>query len=487
MDDKVTGTLHTKNEDDTHTNKCLSPDPTNSWEDESPIAPAAQRLVSYSIPAPNLSPALFMQEAQGMERFFWQDAQDGIIFAGFGAAANLFAWGAGRIASIQEQAKALFETAVILNSDHQVAHANPLAAPRLFGGFSFREDYAPDNAWASFHPAHFILPHYQLVQHGDGSWLTINALIPIDETPSDSVPMLKEALALRYHALQAATLTATPPITPAEQRYPMAFPAWEQMLGGAIDEIENGRLQKVVLSRVSELRFDKRVNIDGAMAYLGDQYADCYRFLFEPRPHHAFFGATPELLAKVNGRTIHTMALAGSIERGATDHDDDLLGSQLIDSPKDRHEHDLVVTSILERLALLTSQLEIAPQPGLYKLSNIQHLYSPVRGTLLRGDGILPIIKVLHPTPALGGSPRRKAMSYIREAESVPRGWYGAPVGWIDVNLDGAFAVGIRSAVAQEKRVWLYAGAGIVADSEPEKEWDETGLKFMPILNAFGV
>lgn len=483
MSDKVTGTLYTKNEDDIHVGKCLSPDP-NNWENEPAITPAKQRLVSYSIPAPDVSPALFLQEAKGLERFFWQDAQEAqsdTIFAGFGAAANLFAWGAGRIASIQEQAKALFKTAVILNN------SDPAAAPRLFGGFSFRKDAAPDNTWASFHPAHFILPHYQLVQHDGASWLTINALIPADENPQENEPTLKEALTLRYQALQAATLAAQPPVAPAEQRYPMAFPAWEQMLDGAIDEIKNGRLQKVVLSRVSELRFTKNADVDSAMAYLGDQYADCYRFLFEPRPHHAFFGATPELLAKVNGRTIHTMALAGSIGRGTTDHDDDLLGSQLINSPKDRHEHDLVVQSILGRLAPLTSQLEIAPQPGLYKLSNIQHLYSPVRGKLLQGNGILPIIKALHPTPALGGSPRKKAMAFISEAESVTRGWYGAPVGWIDVNLDGAFAVGIRSAVAQEKRVWLYAGAGIVADSEPEKEWDETGLKFMPILNAFGV
>ena len=481
MGSKVTGTLHTENASDTHIDKCLSPEP-DSWDDAPAIAPAEQRLVSTSIPAPDLSPALFLQEAQGMERFFWQDAQDDITFAGFGAAANLFAWGAGRIASIQEQAKALFATAVILNP-----HADPLAAPRLFGGFSFREDAIADNAWAGFHPAHFILPHYQLVQHDGASWLTINALIAADEEPQASASVLEEALRLRYQALQAAVSFPQPPVAPTEQRYPMTFPAWERMVEGAIDEIKNGRLQKVVLSRVSELRFEQQVNIDGAMAYLESQYADCYRFLFEPHPHHAFFGATPELLAKVNGRTIHTMALAGSIGRGATDHDDDLLGSQLIDSPKDRHEHDLVVTSILGRLAPLTSQLEIAPQPGLYKLSNIQHLYSPVRGRLLRGDGILPIIKVLHPTPALGGSPRKKAMAYIQQAESVPRGWYGAPVGWIDVNLDGAFAVGIRSAVAQEKRVWLYAGAGIVADSDPEQEWDETGLKFMPILNAFGV
>ena len=96
----------------------------------------------------------------------------------------------------------------------------------------------------------------------------------------------------------------------------------------------------------------------------------------------------------------------------------------------------------------------------------------------------MPLIKLLHPTPALGGSPRRLALAAIREAEPVPRGWYGAPVGWIDVNLDGAFVVAIRSAVAQDKRAWLYAGAGIVADSEAEKEWEETGLKFRPMLEA---
>jgi menaquinone-specific isochorismate synthase len=97
------------------------------------------------------------------------------------------------------------------------------------------------------------------------------------------------------------------------------------------------------------------------------------------------------------------------------------------------------------------------------------------------------VIAALHPTPALGGSPRELAMQLIGEYEPVPRGWYAAPVGWIDRNLNGQFGVAIRSAVAQEKRVWLYAGAGIVAESEPQKEWDETALKFKPMLNALGI
>jgi len=436
----------------------------------------------------------FLAQARGSERFFWEDVRDGIVFAGFGTAVNLYAWGETRFQSIQEQAKMLFADAVLLNQ------TSPLAAPRLFGGFAFRDDFTPDNTWAVFHPAHFSLPHYQLVQVGDESWLTINAFIPKAENPAESLPVLQEALAARYATLKKERETGqseqkenqpsprhlvTP--LPVQVNYPMPYETWAEKIETAVRQIRTTPLKKVVLARVCELRFRQKVDVDGALAYLYERYNDSYRFLFEPRPHHAFFGATPELLAKVDGSTITSMALAGSIRRSNDPEEDAALGQQLLNSAKDRHEHDLVVMSILERLAPLTQQLEIAPQPGVYKLRNIQHLFTPVRGRLLNPSGILPIVDLLHPTPALGGSPRALAMAVIREAEPVPRGWYGGPVGWIDVNLDGAFAVAIRSAVAQEKRAWLYAGAGIVADSMPEKEWEETGLKFRPMLEALGM
>ena len=139
------------------------------------------------------------------------------------------------------------------------------------------------------------------------------------------------------------------------------------------------------------------------------------------------------------------------------------------------------------RLTGLGAELEIPDAPVVYTLSNIQHLYTPIQGKLAAAIGVLPLVETLHPTPALGGAPREQALAFISQAESVPRGWYAAPVGWIDHNLDGAFGVAIRSAVAQRQRVWLYAGAGIVADSEPEKEWAETGWKFRPIQQALGV
>lgn len=259
------------------------------------------------------------------------------------------------------------------------------------------------------------------------------------------------------------------------------------MIEAARAEIRAEGFQKVVLARVAEIKFDDYVNIDKALAYLNLHYPECYRFLFEPRPRHAFYGATPELLVKVENTAVTTMGMAGSTRRGATPAEDNALTLELRHSAKDLHEHQLVVDSIRRRLTPLTNGLEIPRHPQIYTLSNIHHLYTPIQGELTNAQGVLPLVAALHPTPALGGTPREPAMRFIQAHEPVSRGWYAAPVGWFDHTLDGLFAVAIRSAVAQNNRVWAYAGAGIVADSVPSKEWAETAVKFRPMLNAVGL
>lgn len=458
-----------------------------SWEEVADGAPEARwaslRLVSLSMPAPGLSPQTVLHQARGEARFFWQDAQvesgrSPLTFAGFGVAAQLYAWGQNRFESIQAQAEALFADLLLLSDEQE------LAAPRLFGGFAFSDDFTPDNTWSIYPRAYFILPHYQLVQVGRATWLTINTLLPPEDV-DDSLPALQDALQARYALMREGTAVAPQPAPQMQSiTYPMPFATWAAQIEAAQQEMANGRLQKVVLSRICAVQFDRPVDVDGALDYLQAQYADCYRFLFEPRPAHAFYGATPELLAAVNGRNLTTMALAGSIARGKTRVEDDLLAQELLASAKDRHEHALVVESLRRRLQPLTETLAIHDEPTVYRLHNIQHLYTPVNGRLADPNGVLPVIAALHPTPALGGSPRDRALAFIRDAEPVPRGWYAAPVGIIDSQRNGKFAVAIRSAVAQDRRVWLYAGAGIVADSDPEKEWEETGLKFRPMLEA---
>lgn len=449
------------------------------------------RLVSYSLPAPGIDPATFLRYADGRPRFYWRDGRTSVTFAGMGIAADLMAWGETRIQGIQRQARELFTHAVTFHTD------DPLAAPRLFGGFAFREDFVPDFAWVGFNPAHFILPHYQLVQHDQETWLTINTLLAPDESPTANEAQLRAALQQCYIALTdfaQATPHAEPPVaTPAKVKpvhtvtYPMSYQTWAQMIERAKEQFQMGALQKVVLARVCEVQLPQLVDLDGALAYLQRRYAECYTFLFEPQPHHAFFGATPELLIATQGRRFTTMSLAGSIQRGATLVDDERLANALLNSAKDRHEHALVVAAVRHRLEPLVTELVIPDAPNVYRLSNIQHLYTPIHGMLRQPDGVLPLVETLHPTPALGGSPRDLALAFISAAESVPRGWYAGPMGWIDHNLDGAFGVAIRSAVAQRQRAWLYAGAGIVTDSEPQKEWEETGWKFRPIQEALGI
>ena len=155
-------------------------------------------------------------------------------------------------------------------------------------------------------------------------------------------------------------------------------------------------------------------------------------------------------------------------------------------NPKERLEHGLVVDVLEENLRPIVTRLKIAPQPSLLKLSNIQHLKTPITGKLKSTKGILPVIEALHPTPALGGRPRDIALSIINENEPISRGWYGSPIGWLDPQQNGVFAVAIRSAVTVNQETLLYAGAGIVADSIPDKEWRETQLKFKPLTDALG-
>ncbi|MCA9948120.1 MAG: isochorismate synthase [Anaerolineales bacterium] len=466
-------------------------------EQTSLLSPAEGTLVSVSMSAPGLTLNGFLGQALGVERFFWQAGREQTAYAGFGVAAEMMAWGNGRFKSIAQKAKQLFDGAHIFE-DVSIRGGTPaVAAPRLFGGFAFRDDFTPDNTWAVFHPAHFILPHYQLTQlfnqnHDQNacqSWLTMNAIVPQEENVTAILPQLRGALAVRYQQLLAACKQASVPDSPPLQHmnYPMDYTAWNAMLSAAIDQMHEGSLQKVVLARVCEIWLQARVRVTAVLAHLNQNYPECYQFLFEPRPYHAFFGATPELLARVNGRTLHTMALAGSMQRGVDADHDEQFARALLQSSKDRHEHALVVDAMEQRLEPLAHDLEMPVEPQIYTLSYIHHLCTPIRATLQTTTGILPVVAALHPTPALGGTPREDALAFIRDAEPVPRGWYAAPIGWIDHKLDGEFGVAIRSAVSQRRRVWLYAGAGIVTDSEPQREWDETALKFRPMQRALGL
>ena len=216
---------------------------------------------------------------------------------------------------------------------------------------------------------------------------------------------------------------------------------------------------------------------------IAGKYPDCHRYYFEPDAEgSAFFGATPERLVALRGRTVETDALAGTTGRGETPAEDEWLAQELLDDAKNVHEHELVADTVREQLEPFAASIS-AGERRVRRLATVQHLHTPITAELNADRHVLDLVEALHPTPAVGGLPPDRALETIHDTEPFDRGWYAAPVGWIDAAGNGAFAVAIRSAVATQSRATLFAGVGLVADSDPDREWDEVQLKYRPILD----
>jgi isochorismate synthase len=226
------------------------------------------------------------------------------------------------------------------------------------------------------------------------------------------------------------------------------------------------------------------------LARLRAAYPDCYTFLSDPGAGRAFVGATPERLARMDPGTVTLGALAGTFPRGATPAADAALKRLMLENPKEREEHAIVVDAIRAALAGL-GRLDIPDEPEVRAFKNVWHLFTPVFLTPSARVSLLSLVERLHPTPAVGGLPREAALEAVRRLETFDRGWYGAPLGWLNGRGEGEFAVALRAGLvstdsAQSGSVRLIAGGGIVADSDPEREFEETRIKFQPMLGALG-
>jgi menaquinone-specific isochorismate synthase len=439
-------------------------------------------LIVCSQPCPDLPLVDFLRRTHGQRRIYWENERESLTFAGFGAAVDLIANGEERFEQINTLAERLFNGAV------QASESDVM--PLLFGGFAFRDDFVAQVVWEGMHAAHFVLPGVMLRRDGDQSHLILSEYLPAGTDVDAARQEIKARFEMLFDDLfwNFAGDVWNPEWEEASDiEYPMSYDAWERMITNATTQMKRGNLDKVVLSRMCQIRFSNPVNVVRALEYLRGAYGSSYRFLFEPQPNNAFYGATPETLVKVQGRDVYADALAGTIRRGETAEEDGLLAQQILSDPKERREHDLVVQGLRQHLATYVDTLHADDEPGILQLSNVQHLHTPVSGQLKDDYGILKMVEALHPTPALGGSPRAVAELLISDLEPITRGWYAAPIGWLDHERNGHFGVGIRAAVSRKGTLWCYAGGGVVAESEPEREWRETDLKFRPMLNAVGI
>jgi menaquinone-specific isochorismate synthase len=359
---------------------------------------------------------------------------------------------------------------------------DPVALPGsglvAFGSFSF----SPAS------PASVLrVPRRVVGRHGGRTFLTsIDVLEPGPGSRPDpahpSIELPDEA-ARRAEVPGPAT---SPPVSPPRDRPRYAGSSkpdvhWLEAVAEAVERIRAGELEKVVLARDHAVWSREPFDALDLARRLAARFPSCHAFVVD-----GLVGATPELLLARRGAEVVSRALAGTTGRSTDEARDAELGARLLASAKDLHEHALAADSVEEVLAPHCERLEAEPGPRLLRLDNVQHLATTFRGRLARPATSLQLAAELHPTAAVGGTPREQALALIERLEGLDRGRYAAPVGWTDVDGDGEWGIALRCAELAGARARLFAGVGVVDASLPEDELEETRLKLQAMQSALG-
>jgi len=421
------------------------------------------------------------------ECFFWEQPAEQNTLVGIGAATTIETSGITCFIDSASAWRALLSKAVITYAPATVP--TPGSGPVLFGGFAFDPLSPRTQLWAEFPGGLLILPRFLLSYSAGQVTLTINKMVQASDLVEQSVQNIEACV----RHLQAAIERA--PSIPREET-PRQFsmheiqPAseWMETVASTVEQIRQGTFEKVVLARSIQVTLDdpaEAFDISDTLQRLRESYPAAYVFALQRREHF-FVGATPERLVQAQDGKIHTMALAGSARRSETEDEDAQLGIELLQSEKNKSEHAIVVAMVRDALKNHCAHVDISATPQLLKLKNVQHLKTAIAGELIPGRCILDVMADLHPTPAVGGFPRHAALEAIRNTEKLDRGWYAGPLGWIGASGHGEFAVALRSGLIHGGKATLFAGCGIVSDSEPQAEYAESCLKFQVMLYGLG-
>jgi menaquinone-specific isochorismate synthase len=316
-------------------------------------------------------------------------------------------------------------------------------------------------------------------------FLTLRRLVPVEAGSRE----IRERL---FHELEAVRerLTTSPEVEGSGQDWIPATrgetdpAAWTAFVKRALSEVEDGTLSKVVLARMQTVLAEGTPDPVGVVLSLWKENPGAHVFLFEPSAGAPLVGAAPETVATVTGGSFRATAVAGSIARGTTDQEQRAFADALLGNQKDRREHQMCVQDTVERLGEVATEIQAQPEPRVLTLSTIQHLETLIEARLRPDENVLSVLNTLHPTPAVCGLPRGEALEFLEREEPFSRGWYAGPVGWFDGVGNGVFVPALRSAVGLGGEWRLFAGAGIVSGSDPRQEWEETRIKFQPVLRA---
>lgn len=319
-------------------------------------------------------------------------------------------------------------------------------------------------------PSTLIIPHYIVGRTAGTTWFT---RIRKTEEPEDN--LTAEMAQQIITELVANKATTGVPLSFASHDHDLFTGKVDQ----ALEQIASGDVEKIVLSRTQSASIPPSFDLRPALRHLAESYPDCWTFCVD-----GFFGSSPETLINVTGGHFTAKVLAGTAPRGTDSASDTQMASELASSSKDLDEHGFASRSVYRALNPLVTQLSMSDAPYTLKLPNVWHLASDIAGELSPEVSSLDIVKALHPTAAVAGTPTSHAVTLISEIEGFDRGRYAGPVGWMGANGDGQWAIGLRCAQRFNDRIEAYAGGGIVSDSIPEKEYVETEMKFRPVLDA---
>ncbi len=367
-----------------------------------------------------------------------------------------------------------------MEGDRFLAAAAALAASglpaiaRLLVGFSFAPDGTTAQEWDGFAPMVLSLPRVSVIEN-DGTCRLIVAL-QAGEDPA--------ALADRLESMvKPGVVVAHSPSDLHVESHPSSS-TFKANVAEAAAAIRAGDLSKVVLARSLVIASDRTPDAFDIVEQLAQEHPGCYVYGWR-RGDATFIGASPELLVSLSGGHVRSIPFAGTAPRGRNGAEDTQIAARLLDSSKDRQEHLIMVDDIVGRLGPITSGV-VASDPAVERFRHVQHLVTHIEGSVSNGANVLFLAGALHPTPAVGGVPLDDALARIEKLEGLDRGWYAGGIGWVSGDGDGEIAIALRCALLRGGVSHLYAGAGIVADSDPDLELEETRWKFRALHQHLG-
>lgn len=346
----------------------------------------------------------------------------------------------------------------------------------LFGGTRFDSKDTSDE-WNDFAMVDFHLPKWQFDLANKELFYSVPLeTVDIASVLTEIANELENISAISTCTFEAPQINMEKDIFPEE---------WKALVDHTVDILDDDDFRKVVLARQRLLTFKSQVDPLFLLKRLNDE-ANTYTIYYE-KGKSLFISKSPEKLFDIQDNTLTTNAIAGSSERTGEAAKDEDQKSFLLNDEKNRYEHELVRESIVEDLEPYTDWVEFAPEPDVLENKYIYHLHTPIKAELTEETSIFELLDAIHPTPAVGGMPKERAKEYIMREEHGTRGLYAAPIGIIHEDNESEFVVALRSMLLHANSATLFAGCGIVKGSSSDKEFEETRVKFTPMLNVLGV